>query len=759
MTRTGSWLDVNQYRSIGNFVNHSKALSRLPACYDSGAMAQEQQTTRCPQCGKAFPVTVKLCPDDGAVLEHEPPAATQVGKVLDGKYRLDAFLSQGGMGAVYRATHVMLNKTVAVKLINPELVTSPDVVRRFQREARAATALNHPNIVSVYDLGQTTEGTLYIAMEFVDGPSLKSVIESGGPLQVMRTLTLARQLASALSAAHRQGIIHRDLKPHNVMLARSQDGQEIAKLVDFGIAKTFDEGTQLTIAGFSPGTPQYMAPEQAGGRAVDARSDLYSFGVILYEMLAGFGPFKATSAASVLIKHIIEEPVPPSVKNPRVAIPAQVEAIVLRCMAKDPAERFQTADELGRALEESAVALAGSAPAQAALPMGTPSAVVGGSSATTLTAAVVSPPKPAPPVRAQQAAPPQAHADTRPTAAAPAPDGGAAPAALAAPSRKSSASPVFVIFVVLMAAGAAAIIYLNYFRTPMSQSATTTPPVEPPPASPAMVSQNEPTPLSQPPAPSQGSATDGTAAKSAAAKADLANPTPATSQTSPPGTSARPAAANAKASTAQGASVAGPEATATGSSARAPVTSREEPAGRTRQEPAGRTRQEPAARAPVTTRKELTGRAREEPAGRARQEPAGQAAAGAIPESPAVFFQCAGVSEVCSPLRAAVDEALEKGGLSSVRNPARANITVLTRVEILQERVDRQFQTTFAVRNYSIEVSAETTSTSETVTMPPTTTLSFDPQFGSERSTEKARLIAGDVVDRIKAFVHRKRGA
>ena len=125
---------------------------------------------------------MRLCPNDGTVLEHEATTAAQIGKVLDGKYRLDAFLSHGGMGAVYRATHVMLDKTVAVKLINPELVTSPDIVRRFQREARAANALNHPNIVAVYDLGQTPDGTLYIAMEFVDGPTLKSVIETGGPV-------------------------------------------------------------------------------------------------------------------------------------------------------------------------------------------------------------------------------------------------------------------------------------------------------------------------------------------------------------------------------------------------------------------------------------------------------------------------------------------------------------------------------------------------------------------------------------------------
>jgi len=703
-------------------------------------MDQERQATRCPQCGKSFPATVKLCPDDGAVLERAPLTATQVGKVLDGKYRLDAFLSQGGMGAVYRATHVMLNKKVAVKLINPELVTSADIVRRFQREARAATALSHPNIVSVYDLGQTTEGTLYIAMEFVDGPSLKSVIESGGPVPAMRTLTLARQLAGALSLAHRQGIIHRDLKPHNVMLARSHDGQEVAKLVDFGIAKTFDEGTQLTVSGFSPGTPQYMAPEQAEGRAVDARSDLYSFGVILYEMLTGEVPFNATSTASVLIKHINEAPMPPSVKNPRVAIAPEVEAIVLRCMAKDPAERFQTADDLGRALEQAAVALAGSAAAmEATLPMGMPSAAAGGIwDAATVPAGAVPPPSSAqtaqarqaaspssaaPTVKAQQAAAPRAPADTRATAAA-SPAAGAAVLRPVLPSSPSSASsrktsPVFVAVVLLMAAGAAAIIYLNDFsgRTPRSQSATTTLAGEPPAASLAMVPQKEPTPPSQAPASGQGSASGGTAPQSAAAVPAPASPRPAASQTSLPRASVPAAAASARASTDQNAAASARPAT-----------------------PAAA----PPAPAPVSPR--------EEPARRA-------ALAAAIPESPAVFFQCAGPSEVCAPLRAAVDEALEKGGLSSVRNAARADIAVATMVEILQQRVDRQFQTTFTVRNYSIEVSAETTGTSETVSMPLSTTLSFDPQFGSERATEKARLVADGIVDRIKAFVRRKHGA
>ena len=305
-------------------------------------MSPETPTSKCSQCGKSFPANVRICPDDGTVLEHDTQTS-QLGKVLDGKYRLDSFLSQGGMGGVYKATHVMLGKTVAVKLINPELVTSPEVVRRFQREARAATALNHPNIVAVFDLGQTAEGTLYIAMEFVDGPSLKSAISAGGPMAPARAVTLMRQIGSALSVAHRNKIIHRDLKPQNIMLARSDDGQEIAKLVDFGIAKTFDEATQLTMAGDAIGTPHYMAPEQAAGQPVDARSDLYSAGVILYEMLSGEVPFNDTSAPAILIKHLQEIPQPPSVKNPKVTIPPALEAIALKCLEKSPAARFQTA--------------------------------------------------------------------------------------------------------------------------------------------------------------------------------------------------------------------------------------------------------------------------------------------------------------------------------------------------------------------------------------------------------------------------------
>ena len=706
-------------------------------------MAQESQTTACPQCGNSFPPTVKLCPHDGTVLEHDRTATTQIGTVLDGKYRLDAFLSQGGMGAVYRATHVMLNKKVAVKLINPELVTSSEIVRRFQREARAATTLSHPNIVSVYDLGQTAEGTLYIAMEFVDGPSLKSVIESGGPIPPMRTLTIMRQLASALSLAHKHGIIHRDLKPHNVMLARTEDGQQVAKLVDFGIAKTFDEGTQLTVAGFSPGTPQYMAPEQAEGRVVDARSDLYSLGIVLYEMLTGDVPFNATSTPSVLIKHIKEAPPPPSVKNPRVVIPPTLETITLRCLAKNPDERFQTADELGAALAHEAEALVASAASMQAT-LAVPGAPARLADAATLpmsappTAASTAPT--APTVKAQPPAPVMS-SDTRPTAGAP-PVSPAlvADAAMAAAPKKGATNPVFVGVLVLMAIGAAALAYVNYaggrpaapVEPPASVAASPAKDAPAPPASPAMAPQ---APVPQP-SPTQVAGGESAGSTPAAAAASKADPVPSASVAAP-APAARPAAPkpSAPAATTGAGAVASAGRVAAPSSGQAPAAST------------------PAAPAPApapATPQEST------PASARVQQPTRPAAA--FPEIPNVFFQCTGPQALCPAFRASVTDALEKAGMINVRGAARADIVIEATIAVLQERVDNQFGTTFAVRNYSIEVSGEVPRTSEVVPMPASTTVSFDPQFGAERGVEKARLVASDIADRVKAFVRRKRG-
>lgn len=315
----------------------------------------------CPTCGTNYKSNELLCPQDGTVLDADaPPELNQIGRVLDSKYRTETFISSGGMGAVYRGTHVLLGRPVAIKVIRPELVSSPDIVRRFQREARVVLHLSHPNIVSVYDLGQTADGMLYLAMEFVDGSNLKDVIKTSGPMEPNRIVSILLQIVSALSVAHKRHVVHRDLKPHNIMLTTDPDGQEIAKLLDFGIAKSFDDATtQLTATGAPLGTPLYMPPEQVMGKQVDGRSDLYSLGVITYEMLVGEVPFNDPSGSAVLVKHMTMAPEPPSRRRPDLRIDPVLESIALRCLEKDPARRFQSAEELGAALtrmrEEAAV--------------------------------------------------------------------------------------------------------------------------------------------------------------------------------------------------------------------------------------------------------------------------------------------------------------------------------------------------------------------------------------------------------------------
>ena len=393
----------------------------------------------CPTCQTRHPDAVRICPHDGTVLTPDAAPDPRVGTTLDGKYRLDTFLGRGGMGSIYRGTHLMLDKPVAVKLINPDLVTSTGVVRRFQREARAASNLSHPNIAAAYDLGQTPDGTLYIAMELVSGESLKDAIRLGGPMAPARIVHILRQVASALAAAHAGGIIHRDLKPQNIMLAREPDGSETAKLLDFGIAKTFnDAATHLTTTGLVLGTPQYMSPEQAAGRAIDGRSDLYSLGIILFEMLVGEVPFNDPSTPAVLVKHLTEAAPLPSRRRPDLTISPALELIVLQCLEKDPAARFQSANEFAAALDAAVGTL------------GAGRAAVAGSSDRTV---AVAPRADTPTSRTAPIA--------RPQAAVPSPHASPAPPAQAAqapvPRQSRSLVPVLAVIgvvVLLLAAGA-----------------------------------------------------------------------------------------------------------------------------------------------------------------------------------------------------------------------------------------------------------------------------------------------------------------
>jgi serine/threonine-protein kinase len=267
---------------------------------------------------------------------------TVEGRLFDGRYRMIRRIGSGGMARVFLAEDVDLHRDVAIKVLHDRYSEDAQFVERFAREARAAAGLNHPNIVAIYDRGQS-EGSYYIAMEYLDGETLKDVITREGPLPERRAIDITLQLLAALRFAHRREIIHRDVKPHNVMVLR--DGR--VKVADFGIARAGD--SEMTEAGSIVGTAQYLSPEQARGQHVGPESDLYSVGVVLYEMLTGRVPFTGDSAVAIAMKHVQETPVPPRQIVP--TIPPELESVVQRAMAKDPARRYHSADEMGMDLD------------------------------------------------------------------------------------------------------------------------------------------------------------------------------------------------------------------------------------------------------------------------------------------------------------------------------------------------------------------------------------------------------------------------
>ncbi len=301
---------------------------------------------RCPKCGIEYPDATTLCPSDGVALEQtEDPL---LGKVLTGKYRIEEKLSEGGMGAVYRGTHVLMEKTVAVKVLRPSLAADEKIVARFSREARAASRITHPNALSVTDFGEAEGGIVFLVMEFLSGRTLKDIIREEGPMSLERAVNIMRQVTDALKAAHDQGVVHRDLKSDNIMLMSAAVGEH-AKVLDFGIAKINEpDGTPdstLTAPNLVIGTPQYMSPEQCSQATdIDSRSDIYSLGVILYEMLVGHVPFTGESPTMVMLKHL-QEPVP-SVLDERSDIPPSIGQIIARAMAKVPANRYQKVTDL-----------------------------------------------------------------------------------------------------------------------------------------------------------------------------------------------------------------------------------------------------------------------------------------------------------------------------------------------------------------------------------------------------------------------------
>ena len=303
---------------------------------------------------------MQTCPHDGATLRADSTVAAPAladplaGRVLDEKYRLDRRLGEGGMGTVYRATHLLIDRPVAVKVLHQRFVEDEAAQERFRREARAAGRLNHTNAVTVTDFGRTADGCVYIVMELLEGRNLREVLAFESPLESGRAAALMLQVAAAVEAAHESGVIHRDLKPANIFIVQPKNAPPLVKVLDFGIAKlaadSVDDSEQhaLTLTGVMIGTPRYMSPEQCDGAHLTPAADVYSLGIILYEMLAGATPFTGASPLAVALQHSSKPPRRPTelVSN----IPPELERVVLHALEKNPLNRPPDAGAFRREL-------------------------------------------------------------------------------------------------------------------------------------------------------------------------------------------------------------------------------------------------------------------------------------------------------------------------------------------------------------------------------------------------------------------------
>ena len=307
----------------------------------------------CPQCGEEYDTASRFCPRDGSPLRPKDTDDPLVGSVIAGRYHVLKRLGEGGMGRVYLAEHVRMHRQCAIKVMNAELVHDAGAAARFAREASSAARILHPNVAAVFDYGEA-DGVVYLVMEYVAGEPLSALIEREGRLAPQRALDFARQIADGLAAAHELGIVHRDLKPDNILVARGPAGREVAKVVDFGIAKLTEETAVegLTRAGFVIGTPEFMSPEQLLGDPVDARSDVYSLGCILFIMLTGRATFVASTREQMIKRRLSEAPPHPMALVPE--LEGSFDALVVRMLERVPAARFNSAAEVRAALAHTA---------------------------------------------------------------------------------------------------------------------------------------------------------------------------------------------------------------------------------------------------------------------------------------------------------------------------------------------------------------------------------------------------------------------
>lgn len=313
----------------------------------------------CPSCGNKYEDDTSFCPNEGTVLmpltDGTGVHRELIGERLFGDYILKKKLGEGGMGAVYLAENVAIDQRIAIKVLHPEAANSDEIVQRFNREAHAIARLSHPNTIRVFIFGKTDEPLIYLAMEYVDGKSLRDVIHENERLSELRAINIMRQTLHALAEAHELGVVHRDLKPDNIMLTRFRDTDDFVKVLDFGIAKVQEKDGQeqkkLTQAGIVYGTPEYLSPEQAKGKDIDHRSDLYAMGIILYEMITGIVPFSGSTSLAILAGHVYQAPPDPA-EVARVPVSSAMRRVILKAIAKSANDRYQNAMDFLTDLEK-----------------------------------------------------------------------------------------------------------------------------------------------------------------------------------------------------------------------------------------------------------------------------------------------------------------------------------------------------------------------------------------------------------------------
>jgi serine/threonine-protein kinase len=300
---------------------------------------------------KATAEHLRVIEGDGERAPSMPPPDPLLGRTIDGRYRVERVLGEGGMGIVYQARHVVLNRPHAIKVLRSDVSKDEEIITRFRQEAQSATAIGSEHIIDISDFGTLPDGSTYFVMEFLDGMDLATAVEREKPMNQARAVHITKQLCHALGAAHRGNIVHRDLKPDNIYLVTRHGDSNFVKVLDFGIAKVGSGTKRLTKAGQVFGTPHYMSPEQCAGQGIDHRTDIYALGVMLYEMTTGRVPFDADSLMGILTKQMYEAPTPPSALGLTDPFPPGLEAVILKALEKNPDQRYQTMDKMASDLE------------------------------------------------------------------------------------------------------------------------------------------------------------------------------------------------------------------------------------------------------------------------------------------------------------------------------------------------------------------------------------------------------------------------